>query len=95
MDINRPACFLSALMYNPRKCFVACNNGTFGQDCNYTCGYCLDQEVCYHSNGTCFNGCDAGYAGESCIESKHPLLQDIFVKYHSMWTWSFISQTYV
>ena len=58
-------------MYNPRNCFVACDNGTYGQDCNNTCGFCRDQEVCDHSNGTCFNGCDAGYAGESCMASKN------------------------
>ena len=45
---------------------IACNNGTYGKECNNTCGYCLDQDECHHINGTCVKGCDPGYIGDLC-----------------------------
>lgn len=48
----------------------ACDNGTYGTDCMEFCGKCLDNEQCHHINGTCFSGCDPGYQGLNCTESK-------------------------
>ena len=45
---------------------IACSNGTYGKECNHTCGYCLDQDECHHINGTCVKGCDPGYLGDVC-----------------------------
>ena len=45
---------------------IACENGTYGSDCNNTCGQCINDEVCIHTNGTCLNGCDPGYVGPLC-----------------------------
>ena len=45
---------------------IACENGTFGIDCNQTCGKCLENSVCNRVNGTCGRGCDAGYIGDLC-----------------------------
>ena len=45
---------------------IACSNGTYGKECNHTCGYCLDQDECHHINGTCVKGCDPGYLGDLC-----------------------------
>lgn len=47
-----------------------CDNGTFGQDCKQACGNCLGEEQCDHVNGTCLNGCDAGYKGLECAEGN-------------------------
>lgn len=47
-------------------CFVACPKGTFGQNCRKTCGNCLHNTTCNHENGTCPNGCDAGFKGQYC-----------------------------
>ena len=49
---------------------TACDNGTYGADCMEFCGKCLDNEQCHHINGTCFSGCDPGYQGLNCTESK-------------------------
>ena len=45
---------------------TACENGTYGQDCNNTCGHCLEEGYCEHTNGTCFSGCLPGYLGDLC-----------------------------
>lgn len=45
--------------------FIACENGTYGQECANTCGQCID-DFCFHTNGTCLNGCGPGYIGELC-----------------------------
>ena len=47
-----------------------CDNGTFGKDCKQACGKCLREEQCDHVNGTCLNGCDAGYQGLECAEGN-------------------------
>ena len=49
---------------------LACENGTYGYDCNNTCGHCTDKETCSHTNGTCLVGCDPGYVGELCKTRK-------------------------
>ena len=49
---------------------VGCSNMTFGQDCNNTCGHCLNNDVCHHVNGTCLRGCNPGYHGDLCATRK-------------------------
>ena len=49
---------------------VGCSNMTFGQDCNNTCGHCLNNDVCHHVNGTCLRGCNPGYHGDLCAARK-------------------------
>ena len=49
---------------------LECDDGTFGQDCKQACGNCLGEEQCDHVNGTCLNGCDAGYKGLECAEGN-------------------------
>ena len=45
---------------------IACDYGTYGQRCDKRCGYCLNKAYCFHTNGTCLNGCDPGYKGNLC-----------------------------
>ena len=45
-----------------------CDGGKFGQNCDETCGKCVNGEHCDHVNGTCFNGCDRGFKGFNCNE---------------------------
>lgn len=49
-----------------KNLIVACPKGTFGQNCLKTCGNCLHNTTCNHENGTCPNGCDAGFKGQYC-----------------------------
>lgn len=39
---------------------IECNSGTYGENCTYTCGECLDAVTCNHVNGTCPGGCKPG-----------------------------------
>lgn len=48
----------------------ACAGGSYGVECNKTCGHCRDINQCYHINGTCLTGCDAGYQGNLCKTRK-------------------------
>ena len=48
----------------------ACSQGTFGKECNATCGYCLDMDDCEHINGTCLKGCASGFMEPLCKTSK-------------------------
>lgn len=43
----------------------------YGKECSISCGNCRDSEQCQHINGTCMNGCDTGYKGFKCIESRN------------------------
>jgi hypothetical protein len=49
---------------------AVCDNGTYGLNCGFHCGACLNSEQCYHVNGACLNGCDPGFQGGSCKDSK-------------------------
>ena len=46
--------------------FTECETGTYGRKCGNICGHCLNQTDCFHENGTCLNGCSAGYLGNLC-----------------------------
>lgn len=50
--------------------FAACSNGTFGVDCELTCGHCYVNSACDHVNGSCASGCASGWAGTVCNESE-------------------------
>lgn len=57
------------LFFRRISCLIfltACNKGSYGVDCKETCGNCRDLNLCLHINGTCLNGCDAGYQGYLC-----------------------------
>uniref|UniRef100_K1RQK3 Multiple epidermal growth factor-like domains 10 n=1 Tax=Magallana gigas TaxID=29159 RepID=K1RQK3_MAGGI len=47
-------------------CNEECDKGSYGFECNGTCGYCRDTNQCSNVNGTCLTGCDAGYEGDLC-----------------------------
>lgn len=50
--------------------FAECNEGKFGQNCNHSCGHCLDNDQCNYINGTCPNGCDNGFQGGQCTQGN-------------------------
>nr|XP_022308872.1 uncharacterized protein LOC111114722 isoform X2 [Crassostrea virginica] len=52
--------------YEGHKCELECQEGKYGQGCNSTCGHCKDEDHCYHTNGTCLNGCELAYHGFLC-----------------------------
>ena len=45
---------------------IACDKGSFGDNCSETCGHCRDVDKCSNINGTCLTGCEAGFQGELC-----------------------------
>lgn len=54
-------------------CFVInieCNRGSYGFECNETCGHCRDVNKCLIGNGSCLTGCDAGFKGDVCKTGK-------------------------
>jgi hypothetical protein len=50
--------------------FTECDGRKYGVKCQEDCGYCLELEQCHHINGTCLRGCNPGYKGLPCNESK-------------------------
>lgn len=58
---------------------VACHTGTYGQNCQDTCGLCLNSRDCYHVNGTCHMGCEPGYKGDMCKTGQWSLLIKIML----------------
>lgn len=47
-------------------CDTKCEGGTFGLDCNKTCGHCKHMKHCHHVTGVCMHGCVPGYYGLRC-----------------------------
>ena len=68
--LGKTSCWLqtSLVMMVSRYFFfnIACDPGTYGQRCGKRSGYCWKKENCFHTNGTCLNGCDPGYSGDLC-----------------------------
>ncbi|WAQ98172.1 MEGF6-like protein, partial [Mya arenaria] len=46
---------------------LGCQNGTFGENCNMTCGACKDNVPCNIATGACPDGCESGYQGDTCL----------------------------
>lgn len=46
--------------------FSECETNTYGKECRNQCGHCIDSTDCFHVNGTCLDGCGAGYFGNEC-----------------------------
>lgn len=45
---------------------LGCKTGSFGFDCNETCGHCSEVNHCSDIDGICQTGCKAGYQGDLC-----------------------------
>lgn len=56
---------------------VECGGSTYGTECNELCGHCVNNETCYHVNGSCANGCAAGWENDVCKKSKLLLIHYI------------------
>lgn len=50
--------------------FSACRSGFYGADCLLACGHCFGPDTCYHVNGSCLGGCQAGFTGDKCNTCK-------------------------
>lgn len=60
---------IAVYMNNLKISFTTvCDNNMFGQGCANRCGHCRNAMHCSHVNGSCLNGCDAGYKGNYCKE---------------------------
>ena len=58
---------------------IACDEGTYGQECKGICGNCLEGNSCSHTNGTCLNGCETGYFGDLCKTGKYIYTMKMFL----------------
>lgn len=55
------------LEYNLYKQILTdCREGSYGYNCNESCGYCRNNSFCLQINGTCVTGCEAGFMGKVC-----------------------------
>lgn len=63
---------------------VACKKGWYGIDCNDTCGHCSNVSECFHINGTCPTGCDAGYQGHLCKSRTYMYLTGVYQKFQTV-----------
>lgn len=49
---------------------LECQPGSYGMNCNEACGQCNKNTTCRHDNGTCQQGCAAGYKSHDCKTRK-------------------------
>ncbi|WAQ98629.1 hypothetical protein MAR_023002 [Mya arenaria] len=49
---------------------VKCEDGWFGDNCNMTCGVCMNGAVCDKVSGHCSGGCVRGRLGSQCISDE-------------------------
>lgn len=48
-----------------------CRTGLWGVDCQYQCGWCINDGGCFRKNGTCYDRmCEEDFMGEKCLQSK-------------------------
>lgn len=46
------------LLFSPN---IECKSGTYGENCTYQCGECINAVSCDHVDGTCSEGCKPGW----------------------------------
>lgn len=49
-------------------CLSECTIGYYGEQCNTSCGHCLNNSGCHHVTGACVKGCEPGYQEPTCKE---------------------------
>lgn len=60
---------------------LECQAGHFGIECRERCsGHCIDNEPCGHVSGECPSGCQDGYIGTDCANSKTTFWTILFLK---------------
>ncbi|KAI0240259.1 hypothetical protein LSAT2_009049 [Lamellibrachia satsuma] len=47
-------------------CVNDCDDGSYGINCNDSCGHCKDQSKCSVTMGSCPNGCETWYISDVC-----------------------------
>lgn len=51
---------------------IECDPGFYGIKCSDVCSeHCADPMSCDHVNGSCMTGCQDGFLGSKCTESKY------------------------
>ncbi|XP_025090058.1 multiple epidermal growth factor-like domains protein 6 [Pomacea canaliculata] len=46
-----------------------CRTGLWGVDCQYQCGWCINDGGCFRKNGTCYDRmCEEDFMGEKCLQ---------------------------
>lgn len=57
---------------------IECNDRKYGDGCQRKCGLCLNMTQCDHVNGTCSQGCEAGYQGQMCEQGQWHVIRKLF-----------------
>ncbi|XP_052694239.1 uncharacterized protein LOC128172487 [Crassostrea angulata] len=57
--------------YKGQNCKLECDTGEYGINCSKSCGNCYNQSQCHNVDGSCSEGCSAGYKGSLCIDRKY------------------------
>lgn len=64
------ACYIST--YCVQSSFIECSYGHYGPACRERCnGHCVNNETCDHVSGVCPSGCQDGFVGPNCNNSKN------------------------
>ena len=72
---------------------IACDEGTYGQECKGICGNCLEGKSCSHTNGTCLNECETGYFGDLCKTGKYIYTMKMFLFFFSICNLNIVEYT--
>lgn len=59
----------SHMLFNTTN--TECSPGSYGANCLQKCGQCRGNSTCNMFDGSCPDGCSAGYIGSLCSESKY------------------------
>ena len=51
--------------------FIVCTDGTYGMDCNKTCGHCANNATCNKTSGHCPASCEASFQPPLCNSRKN------------------------
>lgn len=47
-----------------------CPSDHYGRNCSSRCGHCYGKAACDIVTGKCEHGCEPGYMGDKCLQSK-------------------------
>lgn len=57
---------------------IECDTRRYGDGCQRNCGHCFNMAQCDHVNGTCLQGCEAGFLGQMCDQGQWHVIKELF-----------------
>lgn len=65
-------------IYNINSINSECETGKYGINCSKSCGNCHNQSLCQNVDGSCSDGCSAGYKESLCTERKYNFISFLY-----------------